>query len=65
MSGRANSVKRFERSNGLDTALYKNRHFLYFLPLSLCQGIEGVKNMTTWTSYINNYPGDSTDNRKA
>ena len=26
--GRAKSVKRFERSNGLDTALYKN--YLYF-----------------------------------
>ena len=27
LSGRAKNVKRFERSNGLDTALYKN--FLY------------------------------------
>ena len=26
--GEATSVKRFERSNGLDTALYKNIHFL-------------------------------------
>ena len=29
LPGRAKSVKRFERSNGLDTALYKN--FLYLL----------------------------------
>ena len=28
LSGKAKSVKRFERSNGLDTALYKN--YLYF-----------------------------------
>ena len=26
----AKSVKRFERSNGLDTALYKNYLYLYF-----------------------------------
>ena len=26
-SGKAKSVKRFERSNGLDTALYKNYFF--------------------------------------
>ena len=25
----AKSIKRFERSNGLDTALYKNYHFFY------------------------------------
>ena len=29
LSGKAKSVKRFEQSNGLDTALYKN--FLYLL----------------------------------
>ena len=29
LSGRANSVQRFERSNGLDTALYKNYLFSY------------------------------------
>ena len=28
LSGEAKSVKRFERSNGLDTALYKN--YLFF-----------------------------------
>ena len=28
LSGRATSVKRFERSNGLDTALYKTNFFL-------------------------------------
>ena len=27
--GKAKSVKRFERSNGLDTALYKNYFFFY------------------------------------
>ena len=32
--GRAKSVKRFERSNGLDTALYKN-YFYLFLHLYL------------------------------
>ena len=31
MSGRAKSVKRFERSNGLDTALYKNYNYLFFI----------------------------------
>ena len=31
LPGRAKSVKRFERSNGLDTALYKN--YLYLLPV--------------------------------
>ena len=30
LPGKAKSVKRFERSNGLDTALYKN--YLYLLP---------------------------------
>ena len=30
LSGRAKSVKRFERSNGLDTALYKNYLYLFF-----------------------------------
>ena len=29
LSGKAKSVKRFERSNGLDTALYKNYLFLH------------------------------------
>ena len=29
LSGRATSVKRIERSNGLDTALYKNYLFFY------------------------------------
>ena len=29
LPGRAKSVKRFERSNGLDTALYKNTVFFY------------------------------------
>ena len=33
LSGRAKSVKRFERSNGLDTALYKNYLYLYLLVL--------------------------------
>ena len=31
LSGRAKSVKRFVRSNGLDTALYKNNLFLLAL----------------------------------
>ena len=30
-SGRAKSVKRFERSNGLDTALYKKNLYLFLL----------------------------------
>ena len=30
MSGRAKRVKRFERSNGLDTALYKNYLFTFY-----------------------------------
>ena len=29
LPGRAKSVKRFERSNGLDTALYKNYLYLF------------------------------------
>ena len=40
MPGEAKSVKRFERSNGLDTALYKK------LPLPLC-GKEGDGNKST------------------
>ena len=32
LPGEAKSVKRFERSNGLDTALYKN--YLYLLTIS-------------------------------
>ena len=31
LSGKAKSVKRFEQSNGLDTALYKNYLFFYLL----------------------------------
>ena len=31
LSGKAKSVKRFERSNGLDTALYKTYHLPFFL----------------------------------
>ena len=31
LPGRAKSVKRFERSNGLDTALYKKLPFTFFL----------------------------------
>ena len=31
LPGEAKSVKRFERSNGLDTALYKNYLYLYEL----------------------------------
>ena len=31
LSGKAKSVKRFERSNGQDTALYKNIPFLTVL----------------------------------
>ena len=32
LPGRAKSVKRFERSDGLDTALYKNYLYLFFTP---------------------------------
>ena len=32
LPGRAKSVKRFEPSNGLDTALYKNIHFYICIP---------------------------------
>ena len=31
LSGRAKSVKRFERSNGLDIAIYKNYLYLCFI----------------------------------
>ena len=34
LPGRAKSVKPFERSNGLDTALYKNYLFSFFLSLT-------------------------------
>ena len=34
LPGEENSVKRFERSNGLDTALYKNYLYLLFILLS-------------------------------
>ena len=30
LSGKAKSVKRFKRSNGLDTALYKNYRYLFY-----------------------------------
>ena len=36
LRGGGHSVKCFERSNGLDTALYKNIHFFYtFSPISV------------------------------
>ena len=34
LSGKAKSVKRFERSNGLDTALYKNYLYLFTVILT-------------------------------
>ena len=34
LPGRAKSVKRFERSNGLDTALYKKHTFFTFIAVS-------------------------------
>ena len=38
LPGEAKSLKRFERSNGLDTALYKNYlYLLFFISMSLCQ----------------------------
>ena len=43
LSGRAKSVKRFERSNGLDTALYKN--YLYHCVFIAVD--EGVANVGT------------------
>ena len=33
LPGRAKSVKRFERSNGLDSALYKNYLYLYLFSI--------------------------------
>ena len=36
MSGRAKSVKHFERSNGLDTALYKNYLYLFLGYTQMC-----------------------------
>ena len=49
LPGEAKSVKRFERSNGLDTALYKNYRYLFlsFRPLFfyfLVYGFPGSKN---------------------
>ena len=35
--GRAKSVKRFERSNGLDTALYKNDLYLFIYCILVCR----------------------------
>ena len=45
--GEAKNVKRFERSNGLDTALYKNYLFTFFIvwpveDILLCDGNYGV-----------------------
>ena len=34
LPGRAKSVQRFERSNGLDTVLYKNYLYLYLIVLT-------------------------------
>ena len=41
LSGKAKSVKRFERSNGLDTALYKNYLYTFFFSHRIisCDGI--------------------------
>ena len=42
LSGRAKSVKRFERFNGLDTALYKNYLYLFYfflVCLTRCQHV--------------------------
>ena len=33
LPGKAKSVKRFERSNGLDTALYKNYLYLFYMSM--------------------------------
>ena len=49
LPGRAKSVKRFERSNGLDTALYKNYLYLYlYLTLQRDTTIEGQKLETVY-----------------
>ena len=42
MPGEEKSVKRFERSNGLDTALYKNYLFFYKPHKSFKSIISGV-----------------------
>ena len=58
LPGKAKSVKRFERSNGLDTALYKN--YLYLLAkklsMSLCQTkwlpCLSPRNVSSWDQRI-------------
>ena len=42
LPGKAKSVKRFERSNGLDTALYKNYLFFYFISGLLLGRLSGT-----------------------
>ena len=39
-------MKRFERSNGLDTALYKNYLYIYFAKFVICDGPRGFLNAT-------------------
>ena len=39
LPGEAKSVKRFERSNGLDTALYKNYLYIFLIPPPLSNTI--------------------------
>ena len=51
LSGKAKSVKRFERSNRLDTALYKN--YLFFLPLCVgCKSFHYSNPSLAQTYYI-------------
>ena len=45
LSGRATSVRRFERTNGLDTTLYKNKSFLAH-PLVAVVGSPGSSNLS-------------------
>ena len=52
LSGNAKSVKRFERSNGLDTALYKNYLYLYLFTSGFWL-VNFTKSLwTCWTNWL-------------
>ena len=50
LPGKAKSVKRFERSNGLDTALYANISFIIYLSF-LYTGWATVMHLTFWPAH--------------
>ena len=48
----AKSVKRFERSNGLDTAIYKLYLYLFFLPFYLSWALSQKLSQDPWAQSV-------------